>query len=221
MPVTGIELTQASDTLTVINVQVQQRLGALNVHAAELKEALVAHDLAEKDVKDHEAAAAVLSGLEKTWRGTFEQALSDVAGQGLSAVFGKSMEVGLETTTKRNAASTDITLTTDGLKTRVKGAKGGSVAQVFAAQLRQLLTLAQRPEARLLLMLDEPFSMVSVGYRPALCAMLREMSDKLGFQWLFTSHEDEMLDAADTAYLVHSDGKATAEAIKTQDEVRV
>ena len=176
---------------------------------------------ANRNVDEHEQAIVILGELERTWRGTFEQALSDVAGQGLSAVFGKDMRVGLETKTKRNAAFTDITLTTDGLKTRVKGAKGGSVAQVFAAQLRELMTLAHRPEARLIMILDEPFSQVSQGFQPALCAMLREMSNKLGFQWLFSSHSSELEEAGDVVYQVLGDGKGTLELVKSAEEIRI
>ena len=208
--------------LSGVSADIQRKVGQYDTLGTRIATAGLALNTEQQHIDEHEQATTILSELEKTWRGSFEEGLASVAGEGLSAVFNKDMVVGLETTTKRSSAFTDITLTTDGLKTRVKGAKGGSVAQVFAAQLRQLMTLSHRPEGRRLLALDEPFSMVSVEFRPALCAMLREMSTTLGFQWLFSSHEEEMLDAADVAYRIEPDGKGTPTRLETStEEVRV
>jgi DNA repair exonuclease SbcCD ATPase subunit len=171
---------------------------------------------ARKDIKVK--AGDVLDRLENTWRGRYEQALAALGSQGLSAVFDKKMEVVLESTKKRGAASMDIALITDGLRTRIKGAKGGSVAQVLAVLLRLLLALSGRPAMRPLLMLDEPFSQVSADLRPALCAMLQETTRRLNFQMLFTAHEDELLDAADVAYMVHPGGRV--EQLKSSKEDR-
>jgi hypothetical protein len=168
----------------------------------------------------HEQALVILQELEKTWRGQYEADLAAVGGQGLSAVFAKTIEVVLESTIKRGVASLDFALITDGLRTRIKGAKGGSVAQVLSTMLRLLTTLSNRPPLRRLLALDEPFSMVSAEFRPALCAMLREITERLDFQLLLTAHEEEMLDAADVAYAVLDDGKGTLKPLKTAGEVR-
>jgi ABC-type sugar transport system ATPase subunit len=180
-------------------------------HEVQRKELLTRFDVLEK-------AQRVLQLLEDTWRGRYEQALAALGSQGLSAVFDKKMEVILESTIKRGAASMDIALITDGLRTRIKGAKGGSVAQVLAVLLRLLLALSGRPAMRPLLTLDEPFSMVSAEYRPALCAMLQETTRRLNFQMLFTAHEGELLDAADVAYMVHPGGRV--EQLKSSREDR-
>jgi hypothetical protein len=60
--------------------------------------------------------------------------------------------------------------------------------------------------------------MVAAEQRPALCAMVKEITQRLGFQLLFSSHEDELLDAADMAYLVHPGGRI--EKLKSSMEDR-
>ena len=171
-------------------------------------------------VGDHEEAIVILQELEKTWRGSFEEALASLGGEGLSVVFDKKIEVILESTIKRGVASLDLALITEGLRTRIKGAKGGSVAQVLAVVLRILLTISNRPAIRSLWILDEPFSMVSSEFRPALCEMLRNMIEQLDSQFLFTSHEDELTDAADTVLHVKPDGKGTVIQLKSREEIR-
>jgi DNA repair exonuclease SbcCD ATPase subunit len=65
--------------------------------------------------------------------------------------------------------------------------------------------------------LDEPFSMMAQAQRPALCALMRDITESLGFQLLFSSHEDELLDAADVALQVHPGGKVESLKISKGD----
>ena len=51
--------------------------------------------------------------------------------------------------------------------------------------------------------------------------MLREMAGRLGFQLLFSSHEEELVESADTAYVIVKDGKGTLEKLKSPEEASV
>ncbi len=153
-------------------------------------------------------ALVVLRRLEETWRGHYEKALAALGGQGVNAVFtDDTYEVLLESTIKRGVASLDIILVKNGKRVRLKGGSGGSVVQVLAYLLRHFMTTSQHPDWRRLEALDEPFNMVAEAQRPALCQMVKEITERLGFQLLFSSHEDELLEAADVAYLVEPGGK--------------
>lgn len=165
----------------------------------------------------NEKALTILHELEATWRVVYEDAFAGLGTQGLSAVFGKDMEVLLTSTVKRGTASLDVDLIKEGKKTKIKGGSGGSVAQVLVFLLREIITLSGRPAPRPLMALDEPFSMVSKEFRPALCAMIRDFSSRLGVQCLFASHEDELADVADSVVLIHGDGKGTPEVIERRE----
>lgn len=161
----------------------------------------------------------VLLRLENTWRGRYEAGLAATGSYGLNAVFTDAKyEVLLESNIKRGVANLDIILVKDGQRVRLKGGSGGSVVQVLAYLLRHLITTSQRPALRLLEALDEPFSMVAAEQRPALCAMVKEIAQRLDFQLLLTAHEDELLDAADVAYHVHPGG--WVERLKSPQEER-
>lgn len=181
-------------------------------HEAGLQETLTAVKAgliqAEERVAILKPAQEVLEHLEETWAGQYEAKLGALGSMGLNAVFPDNhYEVLLEHTTKRGTAHLDIVLVKDGKRVRIKGGSGGSLVQLLAYLLRHLTTVSPHPPLRLIEVLDEPFSMVAQAQRPALCALMRDITERLGFQFVFSSHEDELLDAADTAFRVHRGGR--------------
>ena len=155
-----------------------------------------------------EPAQELLERLEETWAGEYEAKLSAIGSMGLNAVFPDNVyEVLLEHSTKRGTAHLDILLVKNGKRVRIKGGSGGSIVQLLAYLLRHLTTISPTPPLRLIEVLDEPFSMVAQSQRTALCALMKDITEKLGFQLLFSSHEDELLEAADTALRIHRGGK--------------
>lgn len=164
-------------------------------------------------------AQTILQQLEGTWRTKYEAGLAALGSWGLNAIFTQAQyEVVLESTIKRGAASMDIALKKDGQRVRLKGGSGGSVVQVLAYLLRHLMTTSQPSGWRLLEVLDEPFSQVQDEQRPALCEMVKEITRRLGFQFIFTSHGAELLEIADVAYRVEAGGVVTR--LKSREENR-
>lgn len=169
----------------------------------------------------HDEAQLILQALEEKWRGSAGGALADVVSYGLSVVFGEPFELNIDSKVSRGVASTELSLTTSGLRTPIKNAKGGSVLNVLSFLLHTIITTSSKPLLRPVLVLDEPFSHVSAEYRPQVCALLRELCHRLGLQMIIVSHEPELLDAADVAYLVEKpegSTRATVTCIKTLNE---
>jgi hypothetical protein len=161
----------------------------------------------------------VLQQLEETWRGRYEAALAAIGSQGLNAVFIEDeYELLLESTVRRGVSNMDIILVKNGQRVRIKGGSGGSVVQVLSYLLRHLMTTSPHPALRHLEVLDEPFSMVAAEQRPALCSMVQDITQRLDFQLLFSSHEEELTEAADVVYLVHPGGRV--ECLKSGQEER-
>lgn len=164
-------------------------------------------------------AQVVLQRLEDTWRGKYEAVVGGLGSQGLNTVFTAGQyEVLLESNVKRGVANLDIVLVKDGQRVRLKGGSGGSVVQVLAYLLRHFMTSSHRPDLRHLMALDEPFSMVRGEQRPALGALVKEITQRLGFQFLFSSDEDELVDVADVVIRIHSGGRV--EQLKSPQEER-
>ncbi len=166
-----------------------------------------------------EKAQQVLQLLETTWRGKYQEALAALGSQGLNAVFtDDTYEVLLESTVKRGVTNLDIILVKNGKRVQLKGGSGGSVVQVLAYLLRHIMTISPRPTLRKLKALDEPFSMLNRAQRPALGGMVKDITQRLGFQLIFSSDEDELVDVADMVIQVRPGGKV--ECIKKGMEDR-
>lgn len=169
----------------------------------------------------HEQALAVLQQVEQNQRGVFEEALAGVVSYGLSVIFESPLRIKVISDVKRGVTSLKLTITDGEVETDILDFEGGSTIHVLTMLLRVLLVVSARPVMRRLLILDEPFSWVSAEYRPALCALLKELSARLDIQFLIVSHEEELLDAADMAYLVEKkDGEAHFSRLKTPEEVQ-
>ncbi len=166
-----------------------------------------------------EKAQQVLQLLETTWRGKYQEALAALGSQGLNAVFtDDTYEVLLESTVKRGVTNLDIILVKNGERVRLKGGSGGSVVQVLAYLLRHIMTISHRPNLRKLKALDEPFSMLNRAQRPALGEMVKDITQRLDFQLIFSSDEDELVDVADMVIQVNPGG--LIECIKKGTEDR-
>ncbi len=213
------DLSQLRSGLALVRQRVDGWRGQAKLLEGQL-DRLLTQKVAEADVVDLKAKTqAVLLRLEETWRGHYQQAFASLGGQGINAVFADNeYEVLLESNVKRGVAGLDIILVKDGERVRLKGGSGGSVVQVLAYLLRYFMTTSQRPEWRRMEALDEPFSMLAAEQRPALCQLVREITDRLDFQLLLSSHEEELLDVADVAYEVHSGGRV--ELIKSPEGER-
>lgn len=212
--------TEATTTCQEITSRLNEWKGQAALLDSRIERTQANLETSETSHGHHEKALVVLQELEKTWRGTFEQALASVVSEGLSAVFEDEIELIFISDIKREVASLDIKLKTNGLVTSLMGAKGGSVINVLSVLLRILLTISSQPPMRRLLVLDEPFTHVSAEYRSALCSLLDQMAERLDIQFILTSHEPELADAADVAYQILKDGRGTAVKLKSPEEER-
>lgn len=168
----------------------------------------------------HDEANIGFHSMEEEWRGRFEKALAELVSQGLSSVFGDDRKVILTHSIKRGVANLDLEMETNGLRTRIIGAKGGSVIQILAFLFRVLFTVSQNPPLLPLLILDEPFSMVSAKYRGTLGELVHELSRRLNIQFILASHEEEIAEASDVTYEIVADGKGTSILRKSAEEER-
>lgn len=217
--VTLTELAELQTDLTGIRQRVAELKGQATLlrDQQEKQQTLETEGLARTELLAK--TLVVLQQLEETWRGKYEEALAALGSQGLNAVFiDDEYELLLESTIRRGVANLDIVLVKNGERVRLKGGTGGSVVQVLSYLLRHLMTTSQQPEWRRLEVLDEPFSMLAVEQRPALCELIKEITKRLDFQLVFSSHEGELAEAADVVYEVRPGGKV--QQIKFQGEDR-
>lgn len=83
---------------------------------------------------------------------------------------------------------------------------GGGMVDIVSIAMRVVLWSMERPKSRNVIILDEPGK--NLGAMVSLFGkMLREISHKLGFQLIIITHDEEILENGDRAYLVVHDKK--------------
>jgi len=81
---------------------------------------------------------------------------------------------------------------------------GGGIIDVISIAMRIVLWSLEKPRSRNVIILDEPGK--NLGSLITLFgSMLQEISHKLGFQIIIITHDDELKDIADRAYLITHD----------------
>ena len=86
---------------------------------------------------------------------------------------------------------------------------GGGVADVVSFALRVACFVLEQGLDNVIV-LDEPMKFVSKDLRDRVCEVIRNLSDKLGIQFIIVTHIDEFVDIADAVFEVkkNEDGRS-------------
>ena len=206
---------------TDLMVRVQERAEVLNRELAKHEGARenVAKSLAEAEARVQETGdeteildvvLKLLVDMGGDFQRNFQHSLAGLVSEGLSQVFGEALEVLIETSTKADMSAINFVLIKNGgEKEDLMGGQGGGYINIIAFLMRVLLILAARPLLRRLLVLDEPFAMISPEFRHSAAEMMEALIDRLDFQMIMVTQEWEYAEVADVAIKVEMKGGAT------------
>lgn len=131
--------------------------------------------------------------------------ISELVSLALEAVFSRPYKLVLAFELRRNRSEADLLLEDEeGNRVNPMDAVGGGVVDVAAFALRIALWSLKRPRPRAVMILDEPFRFLSRGLQIRASTMIKEISDKLGIQFIIVSHEENLLEAADCTFTVEN-----------------
>lgn len=197
-------------SLKEIETRIARLEGQQEAYTNELEALALEGTVATDEIKALTTILGILQGMEEAWRERFAAGLQGIVSQGLTAVFGEQINVRLETTTTRDTTNISIKIEQGGYETDVMDAKGGSLIQVLAFLLLVLMVISAQPALRRVVILDEPFGMVSTHYFPPLCQLITGLRQSLGMQFIMVTHNMELLACAERAFVVECNGGAAS-----------
>lgn len=201
------ELQESKRFLHDLEREVDRLQGSYEEVMARADAARNAYLIAGSDVELLQQVTTMLQNLEAVWQKNFQKSVARVISRGLTLVFEEPMELKIIPKVRADVTTVDFRIVQgegkDAIETNLLGAKGGTVIALVNVLVRALLILSARPALRRILILDEPFGLADDSYIPAFGVLLRELCDKLGFQIIVVSHEEALVDVADTAYEVY------------------
>ncbi len=101
---------------------------------------------------------------------------------------------------RRNKTECDLYFERDGNKMDPLSASGGGAVDVASFALRVASWSMQRPRSRNTMILDEPLRFLSADHQEQASVMIKEISQKLGIQFIIITHESILASYADKIF---------------------
>jgi len=123
--------------------------------------------------------------------------ISEIVNTALDSIFPDKYIFEVEFVDKNNRTSAEIYLKSGEDKIDIMTSTGGGLINIVAFALRITLLSIQTQPNRKILILDEPFSCVSVDMQNKISALLQQLSTKLNIQFVIVSHTQEIISDSD------------------------
>ncbi|MEK0346433.1 MAG: hypothetical protein QQN65_06340 [Nitrosopumilus sp.] len=156
----------------------------------------------DKQVDVLEQARSVMSHVGVLAQHEIKQVIEELVTQALQAVFGEDYSFEVDDQIQRNKPETNFYVVVRGHRRSLKSELGGGIVDLIAFCLRVVLWAINTPRTSNTIILDEPLKFVDKTRLEYVGVMIKKLSEMLGIQFIIVSHEDQLIEAADRAYLV-------------------
>lgn len=181
---------------------VEQRKGARQVHrdrAAMIDDTIRTLSRLEKNTEE---AARIILAVAQVTQEELVAIINSMVSSALEAVFPDPYAFEVEFVQRRGKTEADLYFVRDGKRVDPLSSAGGGAVDVAAFALRVALWSLKRPRPASTIILDEPFRFLSRELQPRAAEMVRELSRRLGVQFIMVTHSPDLIEAADKVFTV-------------------
>lgn len=154
----------------------------------------------KRDLQRHEKAREIIREVGIKTQNQLSFHISDITSLALEAVFNDPYKLIVEFVQRRNKTECDLYFERDGNRVEPLSASGGGAIDVAAFALRIASWSMQRPKSRNVIILDEPLRFLSADHQEQASQMIKEVSQKLGIQFIIITHEPILASYADKVF---------------------
>jgi len=156
---------------------------------------------AGRDMRRWEQAREIIREVGLKTQQQLQYHIGDITSLALEAVFPVDpYELVVEFVERRNKTECDLYFSRDGHKIHPLSASGVGAVDVATFALRIAAWSMQIPKRRNVIILDEPFRFLSAEYQEKASRMVKELSEKLGLQFIIITHEQILSEYADKTF---------------------
>ena len=156
----------------------------------------------QRSLRRHEQAREIVREVGMKTQQQLQFHISDITSSALEAVFTDPYELKVEFVQRRNKTECDLTFVRGDLEIDPIEASGVGAIDIASFALRIASWSMMRPKTRNTIILDEPFRYLSANYQEQASLMLKELSQKLGLQFIIVTHEEILAEHADRIFEV-------------------
>lgn len=161
-----------------------------------------------KEVEIAQKAGDIIRIVADDRRTCMKERVEKLLSYGLTAAFNEPMKAELTYQAWGMSDRISITITDRNVTTQIEDSRGGGVVNIVSFLLELLILHTFSPAQRKLLLLDEPFSMVSEGNVEAVGSLVSELAHKMGIQIVLITHSTALAESGDKVYRISKrDGK--------------
>lgn len=156
----------------------------------------------KRNLHRHEQAREIIREVGLATQRELQFHISDITSLALEAVFPDPYALSVEFVQRRNKTECDLFFVRGDDKIDPLTASGGGAVDVAAFALRIASWSMARPRSRNVIVLDEPLRFLSVDLQERASMMIKELSEKLGLQFIIVTHENTLASYADRVFEV-------------------
>ena len=172
--------------------QLEKSLSDLHLSLQNKKRSLIRHEQAREIIRE--------VGIKTQEQLAFH--ISDITSLSLESVFDNPYTLQTNFVQRRNKTECDLYFVRDENKVDPLTASGVGAVDVASFALRIASWSMMQPRTRNTIILDEPFRYLSENYQEQASKMVKEISEKLGIQFLIITHEEVLTTYADRVFQV-------------------
>ena len=172
--------------------QLEKSLSDLHLSLQNKKRSLIRHEQAKEVVR----TVGLVTQQELQFH------IEDIVSMALEAVFPDPYKFAVEFVQRRNKTECDLYFVRDENKVDPLTASGVGAVDVASFALRIASWSMMQPRTRNTIILDEPFRYLSENYQEQASKMVKEISEKLGIQFILITHEEVLTTYADKIFQV-------------------
>jgi DNA repair exonuclease SbcCD ATPase subunit len=155
-----------------------------------------------RSLRQHEQAREVIKEVGLKTQQELEFHISDITSLALESVFSNPYQLKIEFVQRRNKTECDLFFERDGNRFDPIDSSGVGTIDVAAFALRIASWSMQNPHSRNTIIMDEPFRFLSANYQEQASQMIKEISKRLGIQFIVVTHEPVLASYADKTFEV-------------------
>lgn len=172
--------------------QIENNLTAFQDELKQITKTLARHEKAREIIRE--------VGLQTQQQLQFH--ISDVTSLALESVFNDPYQLKVDFVQRRNKTECDLLFVKGDSELDPLTASGGGAVDVAAFALRIASWSMSHPRTRATIILDEPLRFLSVDNQEKASRMIKELSQRLGLQFIIVTHESVLASYADKVFEV-------------------
>ena len=123
--------------------------------------------------------------------------ISEIVTLAMDAVLDEPYSLEVDFVPKRGKTECELWFSRDGERVKPMDATGGGAVDVAAFALRVAIWSLKADKTRATIILDEPYRFLSINLQPRAGKMLKELSVRLGIQFIMVTHSEALAECAD------------------------